>query len=82
MTNKLLHRFSSVTLNHVKDHQNDHVRVNLLPLETRLIVDCNLRAKAKMRAAVCPTDRKSPALGHGATHFIGYNEGTIKMEEQ
>ena len=52
MTQKLLRQFASVTLNHVKGHQDDHVSEDQFPLEARLNIDCDMPAKTKMRTVV------------------------------
>lgn len=82
LTQNLLMRFSSVTLNHVKGHQDDHVNPATLPIEARLNVDCDTRAKQKMRQAVTPSERQPTTEGHGATLFIGKTEVTTKMNDQ
>ena len=75
-------RFSSVTLNHVKGHQDDHIDPANLPIEIQLNVDCDKRAHQQIRRAVTPSERQLATEGHGATLFIGKLEVTTKMDDQ
>ena len=75
-------KFSSVTLNHVKGHQDDHINLASLPIEARLNVDCDKHAKHKMQQVITPSDRQLATEGHGATFFIGKLEVTITMDDQ
>ena len=67
---ELMKRLTKVTLQHVKGHQTDVMRYEVLTFEAQLNEDCNKEAKERMRSGEETMTRPKPTAGSKAMLYL------------
>ena len=78
----LLQQMRKVTLNHVKDHQDDSVPYEQLSLPARLNIDCDALAKKQMQETGVVDGRPLPPEGTGIAFYLGNDLVTTNLKSK